>query len=920
MKIRTSSLHRVDPGKFRQDPKCHLYSRLKFGDLEAIEEFSGNLIERIQDDIGAALRRLAVVTPGGSGVRNAAYLLGERIAARIGTPHFVLETLSKATDRAWYRSTRTPRLGGHSLCYFSPADQNCFESLAGRSVIVVDDAVYRGQTQKLVRSDLGERGLRLLGIYTVLDMSPGKDSAKIRNLEQEIDELVLQADRPAKLISLWNGTMTVPTTRSVYYVLALKPRDLDHLLENISDDALASLCLTSLVYAEPKFEANLRRIASACDRRFRVSWYGRSSIIGPLGGSSSANEIITTLLSARHFRLIASSLENWMLSPFNAHPHVAKLERPAVIFFDLDNTLCFADEYYSKVKDITERFFAEKTGMTSEAVRTVIDSMARRLRQTGRVLTHFDIALEFGVDFSLFEKELHSLLRYHQLIRRDHDVRCILEHLSGTLGFRLAVLTNGSQLQAEGVLRALGVFDLFEKVVAPVSGGPRKPAREFFDLGLKSMGVKAADAAMVGDSRKTDILPARKLGMRTVLIRERDQLLNLVSVLAGSDVDRQIENFVQDVKGFIKRYDGPTDSEKKAEMFREDFVTVLRTSWMDFPVDSAGILATYDRLFRLLRKMLWPVEKEIRDLREMRVANLSDVVNAAASVLDTWRLVKDCPNRVYIGLDGLWWYAWDRDSSHFFFDGARLCTRKEMELTRPFLRELLPEHRSISNKVMERLVQRSFEENPKSERELVDLVWKRFEQEMENAREQHSLIRDLEKLANTIDARGEGRYSAEERRNFLLSQAELAESENVFRQKAAETGADFVEAILRSSSEATFIDKGEVGCQLWFIKLACKWYLGGKADPVNIRVLVPDRTGDYGPGANTIYLRTSLPSLLERTRPIRKFPLCRTAPKFPCLALSEDRQELLEGLVLFVALVSRSAETASRELRKIAHE
>ena len=46
-----------------------------------------------------------------------------------------------------------------------------------------------------------------------------------------------------------------------------------------------------------------------------------------------------------------------------------------------------------------------------------------------------------------------------------------------------------------------------------------KPAAAFFRQGLHALGVPAADAVMVGDDARNDLLPARRLGLRTVLVR-----------------------------------------------------------------------------------------------------------------------------------------------------------------------------------------------------------------------------------------------------------------------------------------------------------------------------------------------------------------------------------------------------------------
>ncbi len=46
-----------------------------------------------------------------------------------------------------------------------------------------------------------------------------------------------------------------------------------------------------------------------------------------------------------------------------------------------------------------------------------------------------------------------------------------------------------------------------------------KPASPFFRQGLRALGVPAGEVAMVGDDAASDLAPARRLGLRTVLVR-----------------------------------------------------------------------------------------------------------------------------------------------------------------------------------------------------------------------------------------------------------------------------------------------------------------------------------------------------------------------------------------------------------------
>lgn len=54
--------------------------------------------------------------------------------------------------------------------------------------------------------------------------------------------------------------------------------------------------------------------------------------------------------------------------------------------------------------------------------------------------------------------------------------------------------------------------------VTSLDVGFRKPHPAMFERALEALGVRASDATMVGDSPGTAIVPAKSLGLRTVLV------------------------------------------------------------------------------------------------------------------------------------------------------------------------------------------------------------------------------------------------------------------------------------------------------------------------------------------------------------------------------------------------------------------
>ena len=73
------------------------------------------------------------------------------------------------------------------------------------------------------------------------------------------------------------------------------------------------------------------------------------------------------------------------------------------------------------------------------------------------------------------------------------------------------------------VLKEFGLDHLFKDVVESSVVGVRKPDPEFFRLGVKALGLEAAETVMIGDSPDKDIIPAQSIGCKTVWLQGKNR-------------------------------------------------------------------------------------------------------------------------------------------------------------------------------------------------------------------------------------------------------------------------------------------------------------------------------------------------------------------------------------------------------------
>jgi putative hydrolase of the HAD superfamily len=101
---------------------------------------------------------------------------------------------------------------------------------------------------------------------------------------------------------------------------------------------------------------------------------------------------------------------------------------------------------------------------------------------------------------------------YQRSWRAFDDARPALELTRGN-DLRIGVLTNGSTVQQNAKLAAIGLADLVEVVRTAEDLGVGKPAAEAFRTTCADLGVDPARTLMVGDNPEVDVAAARVAGL-----------------------------------------------------------------------------------------------------------------------------------------------------------------------------------------------------------------------------------------------------------------------------------------------------------------------------------------------------------------------------------------------------------------------
>ena len=214
--------------------------------------------------------------------------------------------------------------------------------------------------------------------------------------------------------------------------------------------------------------------------------------------------------------------------------HWGRFGKTKVVFFDVGGTLVFSD--LSHLDLLHQALVIVGYKVAREEVLAANDlarrAVARRRRRhaarmdTGHAsrmwLDHLAGALNLDLQGKDLEQELAMAIRRIEASgpeKVDPDAHALLTGLLDR-GVRLGIISNWS-VDLPRYLEDRGLAMYFEAIVASEAVGTAKPHREIFLKGLAAMGCSPRDAVHVGDDYWADIVGARDIGMRAILI-DRD--------------------------------------------------------------------------------------------------------------------------------------------------------------------------------------------------------------------------------------------------------------------------------------------------------------------------------------------------------------------------------------------------------------
>lgn len=190
------------------------------------------------------------------------------------------------------------------------------------------------------------------------------------------------------------------------------------------------------------------------------------------------------------------------------------------ILFDIGGVILEEDElereFFRCVRDILKCSGVTLTDEEfNKAIKKFVLSFAPSF--TEAFIQHFT-----GNDFKKRNEVVDAIRKHLRSWSKDHPqklnlgIKRLIQSLSNTYKLGLA----GNQPSAvKNLLDEYDILRFFTTTEVSEDIGISKPDPRFFENILKKLGVHAREAIMIGDRLDNDIIPAKKLGMKAILVK-----------------------------------------------------------------------------------------------------------------------------------------------------------------------------------------------------------------------------------------------------------------------------------------------------------------------------------------------------------------------------------------------------------------
>ncbi|MDJ0270190.1 MAG: HAD family hydrolase [Aigarchaeota archaeon] len=184
---------------------------------------------------------------------------------------------------------------------------------------------------------------------------------------------------------------------------------------------------------------------------------------------------------------------------------------PKAIVFDIDGTLYRSQDYERQLYQAIVKVLSEMLNITKENAAIMLQDAKRKYRTVS-------ISIEaLGLDRHEFYQRLANSVEPEKTIAPDESTPQLLRKLKN-MGYKIVLHTNSGRQLAMKILKTLRIDNnLYDLLVTSDEYEPKPSAEGYLGI-VRQLGIQPSEIIYVGDRIEVELLPAKKLGMITVLL------------------------------------------------------------------------------------------------------------------------------------------------------------------------------------------------------------------------------------------------------------------------------------------------------------------------------------------------------------------------------------------------------------------
>ncbi|PLX73867.1 MAG: HAD family hydrolase [Desulfuromonas sp.] len=200
------------------------------------------------------------------------------------------------------------------------------------------------------------------------------------------------------------------------------------------------------------------------------------------------------------------------------------------VVFDLDGTLYSSPELAEEIAAAADVAVASARGVSLDEGKKLIRTSRQRLTEINDEEPTLSLTcMELGLELPDLHRYFEIEVKPERYLLEDPVLKSLLDSLKPICD--LYIYTNNNSALAERIMKLLGVGTQFRKIYSIEYCWLPKPDREAFQKVLEDIGGPPESFLFVGDRDQVDLQPAKELGIKTLLVRETADLLQVHKLL-----------------------------------------------------------------------------------------------------------------------------------------------------------------------------------------------------------------------------------------------------------------------------------------------------------------------------------------------------------------------------------------------------